>query len=170
MIDTLFGWLFRPFNRFFNKSSNKYQGAVSRALGKRGAVFLVYILLLTGTGAMFQVVPPGFIPIQDKLYLMAGVKLPEGASLQRTDELLNDVVDIAMNTEGVEHAIAFPGLNALQFTNTSNTGVVFFPLKPFDQRERSASEINAEINQKTVSYTHLPSPRDKRQSRMPSSA
>ena len=46
VIDTLFGWLFRPFNRFFNKSSNKYQGAVSRALGKRGAVFLVYILLL----------------------------------------------------------------------------------------------------------------------------
>ncbi|HCQ37406.1 MAG TPA: multidrug efflux RND transporter permease subunit, partial [Alcanivorax sp.] len=66
VIDALFGWLFRPFNRFFNKSSNKYQGAVSRALGKRGAVFLVYILLLTGTGAMFQVVPPGFIPIQDK--------------------------------------------------------------------------------------------------------
>lgn len=81
VIDALFGWLFRPFNRFFNKSSNKYQSAVSRALGKRGAVFLVYILLLTGTGAMFQVVPPGFIPIQDKLYLMAGVKLPEGASL-----------------------------------------------------------------------------------------
>ncbi len=164
VIDALFGWLFRPFNRFFNKSSNKYQGAVSRALGKRGAVFLVYILLLTGTGAMFQVVPPGFIPIQDKLYLMAGVKLPEGASLQRTDELLNDVVDIAMNTEGVEHAIAFPGLNALQFTNTSNTGVVFFPLKPFDQRERSASEINAEINQKIsalkegLAFSFMPPP------------
>ena len=164
VIDALFGWLFRPFNRFFNKSSNKYQGAVSRALGKRGAVFLVYILLLTGTGAMFQVVPPGFIPIQDKLYLMAGVKLPEGASLQRTDELLNDVVDIAMSTEGVEHAIAFPGLNALQFTNTSNTGVVFFPLKPFDQRERSASEINAEINQKIsalkegLAFSFMPPP------------
>ena len=148
VIDALFGWLFRPFNRFFNKSSNKYQGAVSRALGKRGAVFLVYILLLTGTGAMFQVVPPGFIPIQDKMYLIAGVKLPEGASLERTDALLKEVVDIAMDTEGVAHAISFPGLNALQFTNTSNTGLAFLPLEPFEDRDRSAADINAEIAQR----------------------
>ena len=92
--------------------------------------------------------PPGFIPIQDKLYLMAGVKLPEGASLERTDQLLQKVTDIAMETEGVANAVAFPGLNALQFTNTSNTGVVFFPLKPFDERSLSAGEINAQINQK----------------------
>jgi multidrug efflux pump len=156
--------LFRPFNRFFNKSSNKYQGAVSRALGKRGAVFLVYILLLTGTGAMFQVVPPGFIPIQDKMYLIAGVKLPEGASLERTDALLKEVVDIAMDTEGVAHAISFPGLNALQFTNTSNTGLAELPLEPFEDRDRSASEINAEINQKIsalkegLAFSFMPPP------------
>ncbi|MBT74145.1 MAG: multidrug efflux RND transporter permease subunit, partial [Alcanivorax sp.] len=164
VIDALFGWLFRPFNRFFNKSSNKYQGAVSRALGKRGAVFLVYILLLTGTGAMFQVVPPGFIPIQDKMYLIAGVKLPEGASLERTDALLKEVVDIAMDTEGVAHAISFPGLNALQFTNTSNTGLAELPLEPFEDRDRSASEINAEINQKIsalkegLAFSFMPPP------------
>ncbi len=120
VIDTLFGWIFRPFNRFFNASSNKYQGGVARSLKHRGAVFVVYALLLLGTGVMFKAVPPGFIPVQDKLYLIAGVILPEGASLERTDQMLQDVVDIAMETEGVEHAIAFPGLNALQFTNTSN--------------------------------------------------
>ncbi|HAR59804.1 MAG TPA: multidrug efflux RND transporter permease subunit, partial [Alcanivorax sp.] len=164
VIDALFGWLFRPFNRFFNKSSNKYQGAVSRALGKRGAVFLVYILLLTGTGAMFQVVPPGFIPIQDKMYLIAGVKLPEGASLERTDALLKEVVDIAMDTEGVAHAISFPGLNALQFTNTSNTGLAELPLEPFEDRDRSAADINAEINQKIgalkegLAFSFMPPP------------
>ncbi|MCG2581569.1 MAG: multidrug efflux RND transporter permease subunit [Marinobacter sp.] len=148
VIDALFGWVFRPFNRFFNASAEKYQGGVSRSLRRRGAVFVVYALLLTGTGLMFKVVPPGFIPIQDKLYLMAGVKLPEGASLERTDQLLQQVTDIAMETEGVANAVAFPGLNALQFTNTSNTGVVFFPLKPFDERSLSAGEINAQINQK----------------------
>ena len=147
VIDFLFGWLFRPFNRFFNASAEKYQGGVSRSLRRRGAVFVVYALLLVGTGLMFKTVPPGFIPIQDKLYLMAGVILPEGASLDRTDEMLQQVTDIAMDTDGVEHAIAFPGLNALQFTNTSNTGVVFFPLKPFDERSLSAAEINAQINQ-----------------------
>ena len=148
VIDALFGWLFRPFNRFFNASAEKYQGGVSSSLRRRGAVFVVYALLLTGTGLMFKAVPPGFIPIQDKLYLMAGVKLPEGASLERTDQLLQKVTDIAMETEGVANAVAFPGLNALQFTNTSNTGVVFFPLKPFDERSLSAGEINAQINQK----------------------
>ena len=151
LIDKLFGWLFRPFNRFFNTSSNKYQGAVSKILGRRGVVFVVYIGLLLATGLMFKAVPGGFIPTQDKMYLIAGVKLPEGASIERTDALLRKVTDIAMNTEGVAHAIAFPGLNALQFTNTPNTGVVFLPLKPFSERHRSALEINAEINQKISS-------------------
>lgn len=148
IIDALFGWVFRPFNRFFNASATNYQGGVSRSLRRRGAVFVVYALLLTGTGLMFKAVPPGFIPIQDKLYLIAGVKLPEGASLERTDQLLQQVTDIAMGTDGVANAVAFPGLNALQFTNTSNTGVVFFPLKPFEERSLSAGEINARINQK----------------------
>ncbi|MGO2991175.1 MAG: efflux RND transporter permease subunit [Halomonadaceae bacterium] len=147
IIDKLFGWIFRPFNRFFNASSNKYQGGVARSLKHRGAVFVVYALLLVGTGVMFKAVPPGFIPVQDKLYLIAGVILPEGASLERTDQMLQDVVDIAMETEGVEHAIAFPGLNALQFTNTSNTGVAFLTLSAFGERTRGAADINARINQ-----------------------
>ncbi|TVP49081.1 MAG: multidrug efflux RND transporter permease subunit [Halomonas sp.] len=147
LIDWLFGWIFRPFNRFFNASSTKYQGGVARSLKRRGAVFVVYALLLAGTGVMFKVVPPGFIPVQDKLYLIAGVILPEGASLERTDQMLQEVVEIAMQTEGVEHAIAFPGLNALQFTNTSNTGVVFLTLSPFGERSLTAAEINAQINQ-----------------------
>lgn len=147
-IDRLFGWIFRPFNRFFGRSSERYQGAVKRSLGGRGTVFLVYAVLLAATGMMFKLVPPGFIPVQDKLYLMAGVKLPEGASLDRTDAMLRKVADIAMETEGVDHTIAFPGLNALQFTNTPNTGVVFLPLAPFGERTRTAAEINAEINQK----------------------
>ncbi|MCU5784498.1 hydrophobe/amphiphile efflux-1 (HAE1) family transporter [Alcanivorax balearicus MACL04] len=148
IIDGLFGWLFRPFNRFFNSSSEKYQGAVKRSLSRRSVVFMVYLVLLVSTGLMFKVVPPGFIPTQDKQYLIAGVKLPEGASLERTDKLLKTVTDIAMEAEGVAHSISFPGLNALQFTNTSNTGLVFLPLEPFDQRERTAEEINAEINAK----------------------
>ena len=148
VIDRLFGWVFRPFNRFFASSSQRYQGAVSRALGKRGAVFIVYAVLLVGTGIMFKVVPGGFIPTQDKLYLIGGVKMPEGASLDRTAAMVQQMTKIALETEGVDNAVAFPGLNALQFTNTPNTGTVFFPLKPFHERSRSATEINAEINAK----------------------
>ena len=148
LIDRLFGWLFRPFNRFFNRSSQRYEGAVSRALGKRGAVFAVYVVLLIGAGAMFKAVPAGFIPVQDKLYLIAGVKMPEGASIERTDAVLKKMAKLAMEVEGVQDEIAFPGLNPLQFTNTPNSGVVFFNLKPFGERKNSAEQITAELNQK----------------------
>ncbi|WP_334177310.1 multidrug efflux RND transporter permease subunit [Pseudoxanthomonas sp.] len=148
LIDRLFGWLFRPFNRFFNRSSQRYEGAVSRALGKRGAVFAVYIVLLIGAGVMFKAVPAGFIPVQDKLYLIAGVKMPEGASIERTDAVLKKMTALAMEVEGVQDEIAFPGLNPLQFTNTPNNGVVFFNLKPFGERKNSAEQITAELNQK----------------------
>ncbi|HZH42808.1 MAG TPA: multidrug efflux RND transporter permease subunit [Lysobacter sp.] len=148
LIDRLLGWLFVPFNRFFKSSAERYQHAVSRTLRKRGAVFAVYGALLLATGQMFQAVPGGFIPVQDKLYLMGGVKMPEGASLDRTDAVIRKMSAIALEVEGVESAVAFPGLNALQFTNTPNTGTIFFGLKPFSERSRSAAEINAEINQK----------------------
>jgi len=148
VIDRLFGWLFRPFNRFFKRNSERYEGAVGRALGRRGAVFVVYAVLLVGAGLMFRAVPAGFIPVQDKQYLIAGVKMPEGASIERTDATLKKMAAIAMKVEGVEHEVAFPGLNPLQFTNTPNNGVVFFTLKPFNERSRSAEEITAELNQK----------------------
>lgn len=148
LIDRLFGWLFRPFNRFFQRSAHGYESMVSKTLRRRGAVFGVYVLLLAGAGWMFHSVPGGFIPTQDKLYLIGGVKMPEGSSLARTDEVIRKMSEIGLQTDGVAYAVAFPGLNALQFTNTPNTGTVFFGLKPFDQRKHSAAEINAEINAK----------------------
>jgi len=148
LIDRLFGWLFRPFNRFFQRSAHGYESMVGKTLRRRGAVFAVYVLLLAGAGWMFHSVPGGFIPTQDKLYLIGGVKMPEGSSLARTDAVIRKMSEIGMQTEGVAYAVAFPGLNALQFTNTPNSGTVFFGLKPFDQRKHSAAEINAEINAK----------------------
>ena len=148
LIDRLFGWIFRPFNRFFKRGSERYESAVSRTLGRRGAVFAVYFVLLIGAGVMFKAVPTGFIPLQDKLYLIAGVKMPEGASIERTDAALKKVAEMAKSIEGVDSEIAFPGLNPLQFTNTPNSGVAFFTLKPFDQRTNTAKEISDQLNQK----------------------
>ncbi len=165
VIDRLFGWVFRPFNRFFKRNSDRYEGAMKRTLGRRGTVFIAYAALLLATGFVFKLVPAGFIPTQDKLYLIAGVKLPEGASIERTDALLRKVADIAQHTDGVAHTISFPGLNALQFTNTPNTGVAFIPLRPFSERHgRTAEQINAEISQKIAglqegfAFSMLPPP------------
>ncbi|HPN79189.1 multidrug efflux RND transporter permease subunit [Dokdonella sp.] len=148
LIDRLFGWVFRPFNRFFSRSSERYHGMVAKSLRKRGAAFAVYALLLITAGVMFQVVPGGFIPVQDKLYLIGAIRMPEGASIDRTEALARKMGDIALHTEGVAHAVGFPGFNPLQRTNSPNTAAVFFPLKPPGERSRTAAEIAEELNGK----------------------
>jgi multidrug efflux pump len=151
LIDRLFGWVFRPFNRFFNTNAERYQRGVSKALGRRGAVFAIYAGLLLATGLMFQIVPKGFIPVQDKSYIIAGIKMPEGSSIERTDAALKKIGEIAMDIEGTQNDVAFPGFNPLQFINTPNYGVTFINLKPFGERNRTAKEITDELNMKIAS-------------------
>jgi len=151
IINAMFGWVFRPFNRFFQRSSDGYSGSVTRMLRHRRPVFFVYIILIGLTWTLFQAVPGGFIPTQDKLYLIGGVKLPEGASLDRTEAVVNKISNQALSIDGIADAVAFPGLNTLQFTNTSNTATIFFPLKGFRERSRSALEIVTELQGKISS-------------------
>ncbi len=147
-IDAAFGWAFRPFNRFFTRSSARYSGMVGGMVQHRAWVFLVYALLIGLTLVAFRSVASGFIPVQDKQYLFGIVQLPAGASLDRTDAVIRKMSDMALATEGIESAVAFPGLNGLQFTNTPNQGVIFFGLDPFHDRERKASEIVRDLNGK----------------------
>jgi multidrug efflux pump len=164
IMDRGLGWLFRPFNRFFNRSSTRYERAVGRLLAMRGGVFTVYLLLLGCTFILFQVIPSGFIPNQDKLYLFGGAQLSGGASLSRTDKLTREMASIAQKVEGVDFVTSYVGYNALQNTNTPNLTTSYIILKSFDERNRSADEINAEINKKFAvlndgaSYALLPPP------------
>ncbi|KND59916.1 RND efflux system, inner membrane transporter CmeB [Candidatus Burkholderia verschuerenii] len=148
VLDRALGWLFSPFNRFFQRSSTHYHGGVSRTLKRRGLVFGVYAVLLGATAWLFNAVPGGFIPVQDKLYLFAGAKLPEGASLARTDAVTRQMIDIAHSVEGIDSVPAYAGLNALQVVNTPNITNSYVILKPFGERHRSAAQINAELNQR----------------------
>lgn len=164
LIEGGFGWFFRPFNNFFQRSARSYQGAVRASLSRRGSVFVIYLGLLSLAVLLFQVVPGGFIPTQDKLYLFSGSKLPEGASLARTVEVARKMDEIARSVDGVEFVPAYAGLNALQAVNTPNITTSYVILKPFDQRHRTAGEINEELNAKFAgikdgfSYALMPPP------------
>jgi multidrug efflux pump len=164
IIEGAFGWLFRPFNRAFQRAGEEYQGVVRGSLRGRGGALVVYAGLLVATLFLFQAVPGGFIPTQDKLYLFSGSKLPEGASLARTAAVTQKMGEIARSVEGVDFVQAYAGLNALQFVNTPNITTSYILLKPFDERRRSAAEINAELNAKFAgikggfSYALLPPP------------
>jgi len=147
-MDAVLGGFFRWFNRVFHRSADGYERTVGRSLHRRGVVFVVYAALLAGVVVLFGRVPGGFIPMQDKLYLFAGAKLPEGASLARTDEVTKELSRRALSVEGVHSSAAFSGLNALQGTNTPNLTSAYVILKPFGERTRSATEISAELNAK----------------------
>jgi multidrug efflux pump len=152
-IDRSLGWFFRPFNRFFQRSSVAYQGTVGRSFNFPRLVFLVYALLIGSIFFLFNRVPGGFIPTQDKLYLFAGAKLPEGASLVRTDAVLKEMVHAAHEVEGVKWLPALSGYNALQVTNTPNLATSYICLTGFEERHKSAQQIVGEINQK---YSRIP--------------
>jgi hydrophobe/amphiphile efflux-1 (HAE1) family protein len=150
-INRVLGPAFALFNRGFRRASQSYGHGVRRLTSMRLAVLAVFVILLTGTWGLFQIVPGGFIPGQDKQYLIAIVQLPDAASLDRTEKVVKQVSQLALQTPGVEHAIGFSGLSVQGFVNLSNAAVLFFPLKAFDERTTkalSAGAIARTLNQK----------------------
>jgi multidrug efflux pump len=150
-MDFVFGRFFKGFNRFFQRSSHGYESGVKGVLKRKSAALGVYALLALAGIFMFKAVPPGFVPSQDKAYLIGFAQLPDAASLDRTDAVIRKMSDIAREIPGVESSVAFPGLSINGFTNAPNAGIVFTTLKPFDQRTgktQSAEAIAAEINKR----------------------
>jgi len=150
-IDRAFGWLFRPFNRMFHRGSERYVGGVKRIVGKGKLALVIYAGLIALTWFGFSHVPTGFVPGQDKQYLVAFAQLPDAASLDRSDDVIRRMSAIALKQPGVEHAVAFPGLSINGFTNSTNSGIVFVTLKPFEDRrsaDLSAGAIAGALNQK----------------------
>ena len=133
-IDRLFGWFFRPFNRFFARSSARYERTVGGVVRHKSVALAVYVVLLIGAWFMFQLVPGGFVPTPDKQYAIGVVKLPAGASLDRTEAVVKQMGDIALKTPGVSSSVAFPGLNIAAFSNSPNTAVIFYGLEGFEER------------------------------------
>jgi hydrophobe/amphiphile efflux-1 (HAE1) family protein len=133
-LDRGLGWLFRPFNRAFSRGSSSYGSAVKGVLHRKGMVLAVYAGLLALTVLGFSKVPKGFVPTQDKQYLVAFAQLPDAATLDRTEKVIRQMAEIGSKQPGVENAVQFPGLSINGFVNAPNAGIVFFTLKPFDER------------------------------------
>ncbi|AWP73340.1 efflux RND transporter permease subunit [Bordetella bronchiseptica] len=145
------GGFFNGFNRVFGRASESYATGVSGVIRRKASAMGVYALLLALTVGVSYLVPGGFVPAQDKQYLIGFTQLPNGASLDRTDAVIRRMSDIALAEPGVQSAIAFPGLSINGFTNSSSAGIVFVTLKPFDERKPAAlsgDAIAASLNQK----------------------
>lgn len=147
---TLGKTVFAPFNKLFTAGSEKYNKAVTKLIRMSGIVVVLYAGLIGLTYHQFESTPTGYVPGQDKMYLVSFAQLPDAASLDRTEAVIRSMSDLALKHPGVESAVAFPGLSINGFTNSSNSGIVFVTLKPFEMRttpELSANAIAGELNQ-----------------------
>jgi hydrophobe/amphiphile efflux-1 (HAE1) family protein len=152
-------WWERPIHQFFgyfNRGFDKVGLGISWLATRtvRRVVMMVAIyLVVIGLGLnAFRTTPIGFIPQVDAGYIIVVVQLPPGASLARTDEVQQRVLDIASKVPGVAHAVNVVGFSGATFTNAPNSGALFLVLDPFDTRahasHESASAIQTELNRR----------------------
>ncbi len=147
-------YFFRGFNWVFERTTQAYGKTVGWCLRLSVIVLLVYVGLIGLTGFGFARVPSGFVPIQDKGYLVVNIQLPDSASLERTIEATDAVEKIALDTPGVAHTVSVPGTSFVLNANSSNYGNMFVIFKPFEKRrdpsltgEAIAGRIRARLQQ-----------------------
>ncbi len=142
---------FGAFNRVFDRITNGYGRMVGGLLRVSAIVLIVYVGLLGLTYLGFTTVPSGFIPEQDKGYVVVNAQLPDGASLERTEEVMARIDEMVRSTPGVKHTLRLPGYSILTSNNISNAGGMFVILAPFEERiaeGHGAPSVLAALSQK----------------------
>jgi multidrug efflux pump len=136
-VNAVLGWLFRGFNRLFDRMTVFYGRLVGSLLRVSLVVLLVYGGLLVLTYWQFIRTPTGFIPQQDKGYLLLNVQLPDSASVERTQSVMAHIETLARETPGVEHTVGVSGQSLILGANAPNLGSMYVLLKEFDRRHGS---------------------------------
>ncbi len=148
LLDVSLGWFFKLFNRLFEAGTTFYTRTVGLLLRVSLIALLVYGGLLYWTYWEFAHAPTGFVPDQDKGYLLLNVQLPDSSSVQRTKEVVATIEKLAHETPGVEHTVGIAGQSLIQGANAPNMGSLYVMLQEFDQRhapELSAAAIAAQL-------------------------
>ncbi|MFA5983509.1 MAG: multidrug efflux RND transporter permease subunit [Methylococcaceae bacterium] len=150
--DRLFGWFFNAFNRFFDAFSLGYSRLVGRLIRMTAIVLVLYVALNGLNFLVFEKVPTGFIPQQDQGYLILYAQLPDAASLERTQKVVQESTKIMLATKGVAHVVAYAGWSVLTGANQSNVATMFARLDSFENRnghpEQHADQMVVELNQR----------------------
>lgn len=145
LLDRLLSWFFRAFNTMFWWMTEGYVRIVSGILRVSILGLAVYVGMLFLTQRVFVETPAGFIPAQDKGYLLVNLRLPDASSLERTDRVMKKIEAIAGEIDGVDHTLAVTGQSLLMQANASNFGSMYVMLEPFPQRvpKKLSSEVIA---------------------------
>ena len=133
--------LFRPFNNGFSWLTRTYLGAVRITARHAVIALLVFAGILAADGLLFRWIPGGFVPPEDQGYILGSLTLPDGATLQRTQEAGAAVQKILLGHSAVEHVFLVSGVDIIAGANKANAATIFIPLKPWDERKTSAEEL-----------------------------
>lgn len=142
---------FMAFNRLLQSISRRYGKAISTLTRRTSLVLAVYMVLISLTALLFYLVPRGFIPRQDQGYFIVSIQLPPGASLSRTDHVVQMAIAKILETPGIANAVAFTGFSGATFSNSSNAAAIFPVMSSFRERERlglSYNDMLAALRQK----------------------
>ncbi|MFG1294645.1 efflux RND transporter permease subunit [Xanthobacter variabilis] len=146
---------FRIFNRGFEGLGNGYAWMTSRLVRVVALVLIVYAGIVAFGGYLFTTTPQGFIPQQDRSYLIVVAQLPPGASMERTEAVMKRAGDLVLGTPGVARIVNIVGFSGATFTNAPNAGAMFVILEPFSVRggdpSRSAGAIQKQLFGKMAS-------------------
>jgi len=152
LLDFTLGWFFRGFNASFNGMTNVYERMVRICLRVSVIGLAIYVGLLFLTYYGFTKVPTGFVPSQDKGYLLVSAQLPDSASLERTQKVMAKIDEIVKQVPGVAHRIVISGQSFLLNANGSNFGSMYVVLEEFEHRkgitEKGAEAVAATLRQK----------------------
>jgi len=161
VINFSLGWFFNLFNRGFGAMTRGYTRAVAGTLRVSMLVLLLYGGLLVLTHFSLMHVPTGFIPAQDKGYLLMALQMPDAASLERTDAVMQRVSNLVRETEGVAHTVHISGYSVILGAAGSNYGTMFVVLDDFHHRQSHelystqiaqhlAGRLNAEVEEAAI--------------------
>jgi len=126
---------YRGFNAVYARFERGYAALIARMAGRSGAMAALALAIIAMAGYGFTRVATGFLPIEDQGYLLASVQLPDGASLERTQKVLDEVSQIARKTPGVQQVVTIAGVSALDNNSTlANGGVAYIILKEWSER------------------------------------
>jgi hydrophobe/amphiphile efflux-1 (HAE1) family protein len=151
-MEQILGRFFRRFNKAFTAAGNGYSKALTLTIRRSGIALIVYAGLIVLAWVGFNAVPGGFIPSQDKQYLIAVAQLPPAATIDRTEAVVRRMSEIGLKTPGVEHAVEFAGMSVNGWSQSSSSGIAFFALDPPAKRKAAnlsgnaiAARLNAEL-------------------------
>src|SRR6185437_16161556 len=147
---------FKWFNKVFDRTSQGYGNIVGIISRKAARSMLLLVAVVAGIWLIGKFVPGGFIPDEGKGYLFVAIQLPEGASLQRTDEVLKQVEGIVEHTEGVRSAVGLAGMNILNSLNFPNSALMFVGLKPWKERKDPSQHASALAKEWTKKFAAIP--------------